>query len=354
MRPVTITAAILTVAGLKLAAPLLAPIAFGVMIAAVSSPLVSWLGKHKLPGLAAAMVVLVMDLLMVAALGALAVSASSDLQTELPALLGGVDREFQELARKVSPNHPVKSLFSAERIELAISGLAASFAGVASFTTVAFLVTFFALCEMDGSRSVGARLRAAAPKAARHFDLVERITKDVRSYLWVKALTSLILAIATWAVLEAFGLPLATLLGLAMFVFHFIPNVGGAVVVSVAVLVGVGSKGMPVAAAVGASLLVLTGLVGQLLEPLLLSRTVSLSPLVVLLGLLVWGWMWGPMGALLSLPLMIILKVALEQTSLSWVAELLGPEPVQKIRRRAALVNIPPPRPSAPPQVQHT
>jgi AI-2 transport protein TqsA len=68
--------------------------------------------------------------------------------------------------------------------------------------------------------------------------------------------------------------------------------------------------------------------VGNLLEPRVLGRTLGLSPLIVLLGMLFWSWLWGPAGALLSVPLMMVAKIALENDEdLAWIARLVEPAP---------------------------
>jgi AI-2 transport protein TqsA len=66
--------------------------------------------------------------------------------------------------------------------------------------------------------------------------------------------------------------------------------------------------------------------VGNMLEPRLMGRRLGLSTLVVFLSLLFWGWVWGPIGMLLSVPLTVVLKILLEHsTDFRWLAVLLGP-----------------------------
>src|SRR6185295_15433355 len=83
-------------------------------------------------------------------------------------------------------------------------------------------------------------------------------------------------------------------------------------------------------------------LVGSVLEPQFLGRALRLSPLMVLLGMLFWGWLWGPVGALLSVPLMVVAKASLENSELQWVGQLMGnraAEPVTVLKpQRPVLV----------------
>jgi predicted PurR-regulated permease PerM len=150
-----------------------------------------------------------------------------------------------------------------------------------------------------------------------------------------------------------FGLPMAVLFTVMMFAFHFIPNIGALVVVVATLAVGVASKGAGPGFGAVAVLALLTAVIGNVVEPLMMSRTLSLSPLTVVLGLLLWGWLWGAMGALISIPLMLIVKVALEQTRLAWLGELMGEKPktepwVERLRARGHHPQHPPhPRPSS-------
>src|SRR6185503_9708945 len=77
---------------------------------------------------------------------------------------------------------------------------------------------------------------------------------------------------------------------------------------------------------VGAGYLIVNGVVGNVIEPKVMGRTLGLSALVVLLAMVFWGWLWGPIGALLSVPLTMVAKISFENSAqLRWIALLLGP-----------------------------
>jgi hypothetical protein len=116
------------------------------------------------------------------------------------------------------------------------------------------------------------------------------------------------------------------LLAVLAFLLHFVPNLGSAIAMVPGVVVALLQHGPGTALAVAIGYLVINGIVGNVVEPKVMGRTLGLSPLVVLLAMVFWGWLWGPIGALLSVPLTMIAKISLENSDhLGWVAVLIGP-----------------------------
>jgi predicted PurR-regulated permease PerM len=112
------------------------------------------------------------------------------------------------------------------------------------------------------------------------------------------------------------------------FALHYVPTVGSLVAAMPPVFLALTAFGIGRAAEVAAGLGLFSLIIGNLIEPNALGRSLSVSPLVVLLSMFIWGWLLGPTGALLSVPLTLIAKIVLWNTSdLHWVAVLLGPTP---------------------------
>ena len=141
----------------------------------------------------------------------------------------------------------------------------------------------------------------------------------------VSAATGLVLGL--WASVMNLEFPL--LLGLIALVLNYVPTVGSMIAAVPAVLLSIVLFGsVPHALGVAMGYVVVNVLFGNILEPNLLGRRLGLSTLVVILSLLFWGWAWGPLGALLSVPLTVMVKIWLENThDLRWVAVLLDKSP---------------------------
>ncbi|HEY0467159.1 MAG TPA: AI-2E family transporter, partial [Polyangiaceae bacterium] len=124
------------------------------------------------------------------------------------------------------------------------------------------------------------------------------------------------------------GVPNPALWGLVTFALHYVPTVGGLVASMPPIFIALTAYGIGRASMVAGGLMVFSMIIGNIIEPRALGRSLSVSPLIVLVSMFVWGWLLGPTGALLSVPLTLIAKIVLWNTSdLHWVAVLLGPTP---------------------------
>lgn len=140
--------------------------------------------------------------------------------------------------------------------------------------------------------------------------LAERMRLSIQSYLLAKTLTSALTAVCTWAVLVLAGVDFADFWGFLAFVANFIPIVGSLVSSVVPILLAFlqySLTGPFFAASIG--LVLVQAVIGNVIEPRLLGRSVNLSPLAVILMLALWGYLWGIAGMVLSIPITVILMI---------------------------------------------
>jgi predicted PurR-regulated permease PerM len=139
---------------------------------------------------------------------------------------------------------------------------------------------------------------------------------------------SLAIGLTAGVWVAALGVDLAVLCGLVAFVCHFIPNVGAILAAAPAVAIAFVQHDLMKAAIVGAGYLVIGTVLGSLVEPALLGRRLGLSPLAVFVSLVVWGYIWGPVGMFLSVPLTMAIKIVLAgDPHWRWLAVLLDSSP---------------------------
>jgi predicted PurR-regulated permease PerM len=150
------------------------------------------------------------------------------------------------------------------------------------------------------------------------------VTTEVQQYLLIKTGMSLAtgVVIAIW--LSILGLDFAIVWGLLAFLLNYIPTLGSIIASVPAILLALVQLGPTRALAVAIGFLLVNLVFGNIVEPHLMGRRLGLSTLVVFLSLVFWGWVLGPMGMLLSVPLTMIVKILLENSSdLKWVAVML-------------------------------
>jgi predicted PurR-regulated permease PerM len=146
-------------------------------------------------------------------------------------------------------------------------------------------------------------------------------------YLGIKTLvsmaTGLIVGVMTWGI----GLDFPLLWAMLAFLLNYIPNIGSIIAAVPAVLLALVQLGPGEALTTAIGFVAINMVIGNMIEPKLMGHGVGISSLIVFIGLIFWGWMFGPVGMLLSVPLTMALKLALESDQRTkWVAILIGSE----------------------------
>ena len=204
---------------------------------------------------------------------------------------------------------------------------------VASFASNSFLVllTFvFILLEAAG---FSRKLRRAFGRRA-ELGHLERMTHEVQKYLVIKTAISAVTGTIIGLWVNAWGLDFPLLWGVTAFLFNFIPTLGSILAAIPAVLLAIIQFGPGTAAIIAVGYAVVNISFGNLLEPMLMGRRLGLSTLVVFMSLVFWGWVWGPLGMLFSVPLTMAFKIALENTEdFRWIAIMLDANPAKRKAR---------------------
>ena len=148
------------------------------------------------------------------------------------------------------------------------------------------------------------------PGARRALAAIDEAVPAFRRYVWVKSLTSLLTGLATWLAALAFGLPLAWVWGFLAFLLEYVPSVGSVIAIVPPTLMALAEGGPAKAAAVFLVIGALQVFFGNVVDPRLEGKLMALSPFGVLLSIVFWGWLWGPVGALLAVPLTVAVVIA--------------------------------------------
>ncbi|MDH3392437.1 MAG: AI-2E family transporter [Desulfobulbaceae bacterium] len=179
-----------------------------------------------------------------------------------------------------------------------------------------FWVLLFMVFMLAERENMTRRLSRALgeEKAVSVLAAMERINQAVQRYLGMKICLSFLTGLLVGVILKCFGVPFAFLWGVLTFLLNFVPNIGSVVATLPPVAVALFQTGSVLSSFfVALALIAVQMVVGNVLEPRLMGKGLNLSPLLVLLSLLFWGWMWGIVGMLIAVPLTAAIKIACEQ-----------------------------------------
>jgi len=343
--PVAMVAAasVVVCAGLKLAAPLLVPFLLAGFIATATMPLVFWLQRRGLHRVLAVIVGIVVDLLVLAGMAVLTGGSIAAFSARLPVYDERLTALLAELGLWLTA-HGVRissSTFDTIADPSWVMGLAGSLlqslAGLVSRIVLVLLIVAFMLFEATGLEE---KLKNVL-KSPRHVRRLKIAAHEVNRYVLVKTATSLLTGVLATIWCMYWGVDFPFLWGLLAFVLNYIPTVGSFVAAVPPVLLALVLRGPGVAIGLAIGYTVFNLLIASLLDPRLMGKALGLSPLVVFLSMVFWGFIFGPMGALLSAPLTMMVKNFMGQTvDLAWIAGLLGPleSSTAKGRRRQSNV----------------
>lgn len=159
-------------------------------------------------------------------------------------------------------------------------------------------------------------------------DTLATIGQRFRQFLVVSSILGIITGVLYVGWLSLFGIELVLLWGLLAFLLNYIPMIGSLVAGALPVLMAVVQKDLATAAAVAGGLMVIEQVMGNYVAPRFQGKQLSISPLVIMAALLLWGWMWGMAGAVLATPITVLMAIVLDQfPRLKPAAMLLGNQP---------------------------
>jgi predicted PurR-regulated permease PerM len=184
---------------------------------------------------------------------------------------------------------------------------------VASVGTVVIYVVFLLLEQHSFNKKIAAVFADNAREASVR-RMLQRIGREIQTYVWLKTLTSLLAAFASYVVMKIVGVDLAEFWALLIFALNFIPYLGallGVIFPTALALIQFGTLRPFVVTAVALTVVQFT--VGNILEPRLMGKGLNLSPVIMLLGLAVWGTIWGIVGMFLAVPLMVVSMIVFSQ-----------------------------------------
>jgi predicted PurR-regulated permease PerM len=200
-------------------------------------------------------------------------------------------------------------------------------AAAAAQAMVVLLITFFLLASGDMFRRK--MIRIAGPDFGRKkltLQAMDEVVEQIQRFLVVQVFASALVGVATWLAFMWLGIEHAAVWGAISFVLNFIPYLGAIVVTGASALTAYVQFGsFEMALVCSGAVFAIHLVVGQLVAPMLTSRASRMNPVAVFVGVLTWGWLWGGVGLLLGVPILLVTKAVCDRVvGMKAVGELLG------------------------------
>jgi predicted PurR-regulated permease PerM len=324
---IVFAAFVIVVSGLKMASSLVVPFLLAVFIAMIVSPLLAWLKSRRVPGGIAIVLIISLILSIGLLLGAVIGASVDSFRQDIPVYSAKLSLISESIQQSIAQSgiaidaEQWQNSFDPSAVMRWVGSTLASFGSVMTNSVLILLTVIFILAE---NTRFGDKLRMARGDKSSQAWLAEFST-SIHGYLAIKAAISAVTGLLIYLWLTILGVDYAVLWGLVAFLLNFVPTVGSFIAAVPAVLLAVVQLGVGSAGLTLLGFVVVNFLMGSAIEPRWMGKGLNLSPLVVFMSLVFWGWILGPVGMLLSIPLTIMVKIALASNNdTRWISVMLG------------------------------
>ena len=332
-RVILLLAALVVVfARMKLAAPIVDPILFALVLALLFSPIYAWLRQHRVPTPLALVIMLV-------GLSVLFLGLFFLIGVSIARFSGEIGSYTNKLNDQLDNIHNLTKTLGISKADLhhslkpsvLTSSIVAVLGGVADFLSDLFLILIIILFLLAEGPAMMNRLRASTGPEHPQVMRLTVFGHSVVRQLGLRAIVNLATATGVVVLLFVLRVDFPLMWGILAFFLSFIPWIGLPLAVAPAVLLAFAQHGTTNAVLVIAGVTVINILAENALSPMLMGRGLSISPTVLFIGFLFWAWLLGGPGAFLAAPLTIFLILMLDTfPETRWLASVMGmgaPEP---------------------------
>jgi AI-2 transport protein TqsA len=301
---------------LKVFSSFLRPLAFAIILAVLFTPLVQYSKKIGIPAYITLTVTILLLLIILISLTSIVVSEANQISKHLP--------DYQIKITSLSQSFSSKLEFTGQTIKLEelinLQNMNKLITPVLQTTGrimyEIMLIIIFLIFIVPFYNSLGTKLGKlyTEKKKENITQTINKTKESVRKYLWTKTSISLGTALFSLLALHLFNSEFAVSLAIIIFLFNYIPNIGSIFAVVLVALIYFLETGWGYPFIALTIVLTTVQIVfGNILEPMLEGSVLKMSPLVIIVSLFFWHWLWGVGGMILAVPLTAIIKIILEQ-----------------------------------------
>ncbi|MBV7316861.1 AI-2E family transporter [Shewanella sp. NIFS-20-20] len=308
---------VVILAGVKAASGIVVPFVLSCFIAVICNPMIRLQTRFKIPKPIAVTVLMLMIVLLGLWLTTVVGSSINDFSKQLPHYQAQLVSEFSGFLQTLQDwnihisKEKVLAYFDPG---VALSMTTNMLSGVGNVMANLFLIILTILFMLFEADDLPKKLHLALDDPDMRLKQIDKVLQSINQYMVIKTLVSLATGVVVGLGLWIIGVDYALLWGVIAFLFNYIPNIGSIIAAVPSVLLAFVQLGSAEAGAVALLYLGVNMVMGNFVEPKFMGRGLGLSTLVVFLSLIFWGWLLGSVGMLLSVPLTMIVKIALESS----------------------------------------
>jgi len=324
---IVMASVVIILAGIKSASEIIVPFLLSLFLSIILSPLYNFFRKKNIPDGISLTFVIVMFIIILGLVAKLIGSSAQEFSSNIDFYEQQLSIYYKQIVSYSNtlglelPINELSNLINTKQIMNLTSVIMQS---MGSMFTNGFVILFTMIFMLLESRNFTEKVNYASGSENATIQINEIFSK-IKGYMVLKALISLLTGLVVWISLLLIGTDYAFLWAVLAFMLNFIPNIGSIIAAVPAVLLTLVQFGITSALIVTSLYVVINVVVGSVLEPKIMGKGAGLSTLVVFLSLLFWGWLLGPVGMLLSIPLTIMAIIVLDANeNTKWVATLLG------------------------------
>ncbi|WP_366522536.1 AI-2E family transporter [uncultured Psychromonas sp.] len=341
------SALVISLAGIKVAAPIVVPFLLSLFVAIICNPAINYLERKRIPrGLAITIVIMTIFSLFIV-LGGVVGAAVNDFRKAIPTYEAQLSEQITWLIDWLASHNisismdEVSGYLDPAKVMNLVTSTLTGFSSVLGNIFLLLLTVVFMLAE---GKVFPKKLHMAFDESTQTEKRLDHFLNMVNRYMAIKTMVSLGTGIIIGTVLWGMGVQFYVLWALLAFLLNYIPNIGSIIAAVPAVILTFLQLGAGYASVVVGLFVSVNMIMGNVVEPRFMGRSLGLSTLVVFLSLIFWGWLLGMVGMLLSVPLTMILKIALESSEDGrWFAILLSSdEEVEALEKNCAEKSIEP------------
>lgn len=324
-----LASAVLVLTGMYFARDFFIPVALAFFLAAVSFPITNWLREHRVPRFFSVLISVLVVFAFVSGVMVVGFLLINDLaegdrleqygsKLYEAALSGGAQLEQLKIE---GAQEEIKKFLTPEQIgNFFKENITSLLGGVLETVKSSFIVMILLVFMLSEARMFGRRFVSIVEAQGPNLQRMLSATRDIQKYLGIKTMISIATGVLAGLLCWAAEVDFPLLWGIVAFALNYIPAIGSIIAGVPPIILALLTHDIKHAVVIGMGYLLINGFLGNFLEPALLGRRFGLSTVIVVISVLFWGFLWGPVGMLLAVPLTMLIKVALDNSrELRWL-----------------------------------